>query len=380
MKNWREDAQRVWPEAASATKEIPAGGRGRDRGDTQVLPEGAVPADGDAAGAAKRLASAAETRLLPGIPRQSEGEAATEVLSSVSGAAPAATGSPDTEVLGGGTRPLPAAGRPAVRDVRDPWQQDAGTAGHTHDPHEVTVQLDAVQLGDGFVRRAGGAPGAGPASSSDGPVFVDASGRRSRRFRRIGMAVALACAGYAVVIVATMLSGNSDAPWLPVPGQQDDRPAGQVDTPPRPARSGPPAGTGTTAPGGTPPTGTATTPPPGAAATVPGVTANPAGPGTDPDPAPAPVRPATPKPSGGGVTDPAPTKPTEPADPSATPDPEPTPTAEPTTGPTGTPDGGGSDGTGTVAGGQATPPPAAESPAGQPAPPAAPAPSPEHVL
>ncbi|MEU1159875.1 hypothetical protein ABZ372_03230, partial [Streptomyces sp. NPDC005921] len=68
----------------------------------------------------------------------------------------------------------------------------------------------------------------GAADGSDAPVFVDASGRRSRRFRRLGMAVALACAVYAVVIVVTLLSGSSDAPWLPVPGQDADKPAGQV--------------------------------------------------------------------------------------------------------------------------------------------------------
>ncbi|MGW7424763.1 hypothetical protein ACWGJB_32830 [Streptomyces sp. NPDC054813] len=75
----------------------------------------------------------------------------------------------------------------------------------------------------------------GAAEVSDAPVFVDESGRRSRRFRRIGMAVGLACAVYAVVIVVTLLSGSSDAPWLPVPGQNHDRPAGKVDDSPQPA-------------------------------------------------------------------------------------------------------------------------------------------------
>ncbi|WP_189943184.1 hypothetical protein [Streptomyces aurantiogriseus] len=91
-----------------------------------------------------------------------------------------------------------------------------------HDPAEVTVQLDSPH----------GVPGArgDGQEASDAPVFVDESGRRSRTFRRIGIAVALACGAYAVVIVATLLSGSAGAPWLPVPGQNDDKPAEQVDT------------------------------------------------------------------------------------------------------------------------------------------------------
>lgn len=91
--------------------------------------------------------------------------------------------------------------------------------GEGNDPDEVTVQLDTPHP----------AKGAGT-SASDAPVFVDASGRRGRTFRRIGILAGLACAAYAVVIVATLLSGNAGAPWLPVPGPDDDPPAGRVET------------------------------------------------------------------------------------------------------------------------------------------------------
>ncbi|MEU0060436.1 hypothetical protein [Streptomyces sp. NPDC006334] len=147
--------------------------------------------------------------------------------------------------------------------LRDPWAEDAGetsgvlgggsgasSAGPTglsgptgltglldeaggpdgdddHDPDEVTVQLDSPP---------GGSSGNGQ-DASEVPVFVDESGRRSRTFRRIGIAVGLACAAYAVVIVGTLLSGNSSAPWLPVPGPKDDEPARQVDTGPQPSAS-----------------------------------------------------------------------------------------------------------------------------------------------
>ncbi|MFD5267754.1 hypothetical protein [Streptomyces sp. NPDC058335] len=120
--------------------------------------------------------------------------------------------------------------------LRDPWEEAdersvalPGTDAERNDPDEVTVQLDSPH-------RTTGRRGDGP-DASDAPVFVDESGRRGRTFRRIGITVGLACAAYAVVIVGTLLSGNAGAPWLPVPGQKDDEPAGQVDTSGEPSYS-----------------------------------------------------------------------------------------------------------------------------------------------
>ncbi|MER5833567.1 hypothetical protein ABT116_22580 [Streptomyces sp. NPDC002130] len=292
--------------------------------------------DGDVRASGYRLP--AGTEILRGIPRQSEGEADSY------------------HSLDAGTESRTA--------VRDPWQEDAhpagapGPDGHTHDPHEVTVQLDAVQLGDGFVRRVEEGIGVGPAPA-DRPVFVDESGRRSRRFRRIGMVVALACGVYAVVIVATLLSGNSNAPWLPVPGQKQDPSAGQVDTPPLPEQSDPATGTGTgtTAPGSAPTADEVTSPSPGPSAVERAATAEPGRRGATAPPSPTATR-TTPAP-GPGVTDPAPTKP---ADPPTTPATDPTPTAEPTPEPTETMGAGDSDGTGTVAEGPAETPQAEPTP------------------
>ncbi|MFD8235886.1 hypothetical protein ACFV20_28880 [Streptomyces sp. NPDC059696] len=333
MKQWREDAQPEWPEAATTTGELPSDGGVRNRRATQVLPDGDVRTTGHR--------PATVTEVLGGIPRQSEGEADS------------------------------LAREPGVRTaVRDPWQEgeEPDPAGHApdtdggqaHDPHEVTVQLDAVALGDGFLRQAKEGPGA--ETPADRPVFVDESGRRSRRYRRIGMAVALACGVYAVVIVATLLSGNSNAPWLPVPTKEDNPPAGQVDTPPLTAESAPPGdpgNTGATAPGSTPATGEATAPAPGTRgdAASPDATA---GPGSRPAASakPSPTAPrATPKP-GTKATEPAPTKP---ADPPSTPASDPTPTGEASPQPTET-TGTGGDG-GTVAEGPAEPQPVAEGPA-----------------
>ncbi|MGI5426207.1 hypothetical protein [Streptomyces sp. CA-179760] len=304
------------------TGELPSDGRVRDRRATQAF------AGSDLQGTAHRLP--AGTEILRGIPRQSEGTADSFAPDPVSRTA-----------------------------VRDPWQEpeEAVQSEHSHDPHEVTVQLDAVQLGDGFVRQVEEGPGAGSEAAADSPVFVDESGRRSRRFRRIGMAVALACGVYAVVIVATLMSGNSQAPWLPVPGQKEAPPAGQVDTPPVPERSAPADGTGTIAPGSTPTTDEGTAPAPGASAGDPVAPAAPGRSGTTAKPSPSASR-TTPAPDT-GTTDPAPSKP---ADPPSTPVTEPTPPGEPTPVPTETTGTGDNGGTGTVADGQATTQPVAQAP------------------
>ncbi|MGW0204718.1 hypothetical protein ACWDZ8_02450 [Streptomyces sp. NPDC003233] len=184
-----------------------------------------------------------------------------------------------------------------------------------HTLPDVTVQLAPVGPGKTSPGSATKAPSAG-GEGGDGPVFVDASGRRGRRFRRLGMAVAVACAGYAAVIAATLLSGNSTAPWLPVPGQGDDKPAGQRHTSPHPSASsaqslsGPRAVTGTGVPasvGATavPAAGSSSPAPGGSAAATPtagaSATATPSGPGDSPS-ASAPSTGTSPTASGPGST------------------------------------------------------------------------------
>ncbi|MFF7162570.1 hypothetical protein ACFZBP_14620 [Streptomyces sp. NPDC008086] len=279
--------------------------------------------------------------------------------------------------------PFPVPGETRVAPaVRDPWAErdeaaevaggGDGAPGATHDPHEVTIQLDGVGLQlDNMLRAAKDAPGGG-GEGSDGPVFVDESGRRSRRFRRIGMAVALACAVYAVVIVATVLSGNSDAPWLPVEGPKE-QPAGQVDTPPLPAESAPaPSGTGSVSPGVSPTADAGTTPSPGAGVSEPGASAGVESPGASADPKPSATKPSV-KPDTDPTQDPDPT--VEPT----VPDPDPTPTdgGGPTETPTDTPTVD-EPGTGTVADGPSDPSPIAQEPGATAPAPAAP--SPEYTL
>ncbi|MFF8681610.1 hypothetical protein ACF07F_27200 [Streptomyces sp. NPDC015237] len=233
-------------------------------------------------------------------------------------AAPAAPVAPTTAVppTAPAAPTAPATPPPPVPLLRDPWQETPDEAAdadapHTHDPHEVTVQLDAVVLGDGVLHRADGGHRGKGRETSDGPVFVDSSGRRSRLYRRLGILVGVACAIYAVVIVSTLMSGNSNAPWLPVPGQEEGKPAGQVDTTPLPSQSGPPAATGTGAPRTSPTDGAGVTGTPGAGVPAPGTTA-----GTAPQPGTTSGSGVTEtgtdeKPAGGATTDPDPSATTQ---------------------------------------------------------------------
>lgn len=200
MKNWREDAQPEWPEAASPTGNVPA-----MEGNTQAFPDGVrQPVRGgsgeDGRGALPDTGLDAEGRALPAYRDESGRSGEPSPSNALS----------ENERSSGG--------------LRDPWEEAgeasvvlSGTDAERNDPDEVTVQLDSPH-------RTTGRRGDGP-DASDAPVFVDETGRRGRTFRRIGITVGLACAAYAVVIVGTLLSGNAGAPWLPVPGQKGDEPA-----------------------------------------------------------------------------------------------------------------------------------------------------------
>lgn len=120
------------------------------------------------------------------------------------------------------------------------WREGTRT-GHTHEPNEVTLQLDGIgrQLSELAVEP-------GTPEGSDGPVFVDESGRRSKSLRRVGWLLAAICAGYAVTLVVALLGGSSNAPWLPLSGQDEKSAEVEVQpAPSEPAGSGTPSGTAT---------------------------------------------------------------------------------------------------------------------------------------
>ncbi|WP_405617392.1 hypothetical protein OG292_26270 [Streptomyces sp. NBC_01511] len=103
---------------------------------------------------------------------------------------------------------------------------------------DVTVELDGLgrQLSElpGPTAEASGIPAARAADSSDGPVFVDASGRRSKKLRRLGWVLAIASACYAVALAAALIGGSSSAPWLQIPGVSDKRDSDKVEIQPPP--------------------------------------------------------------------------------------------------------------------------------------------------
>lgn len=120
VKKWREDAQPEWPEAASEAQVVPTTGETRRSGITQSFPDTAR----------------------TGVPRG--GSADLDV----------------TDVLSGGSKRLPEHGRAA--GLRDPWEA-SGESAQSHDPHEVTVQLDSVCLQqDQRLRKAEGRPAVAP--------------------------------------------------------------------------------------------------------------------------------------------------------------------------------------------------------------------------
>ncbi|GAA2621981.1 hypothetical protein [Streptomyces vastus] len=206
---------------------------------------------------------------------------------------------------------------------------------HHHDPDEVTVQLDVAgaHLEDWLVQQAKGPRGGQSAQEgSDGPVFVDETGRRSRRYRRIGMAVGLTCAVYAVVIIATLLSGNSSAPWLPVPGKEGDKPASKVDSPTLPPASADPSDTANPSSGLSPSVDPGRTSAPDADSS-PSRSVKPTG--SDEPTKPKPTDPTTkPDPSDDPTgSDPTNDPTNEPTTPTQDPDPDPTPTEDPTVDP-----------------------------------------------
>ncbi|MEV6166010.1 hypothetical protein AB0L71_29675 [Streptomyces sp. NPDC052052] len=193
------------------------------------------------------------------------------------------------------------------------WHEGA-RSGHTHEPNEVTVQRDGLgrQLSELAVQPS-------TSEGADGPVFVDESGRRGKKLRRLGWGLAAVCACYGVTLTVALIGGSSSAPWLPLSGPEKHKDADVVQVSPAPTGS-----TGaqplpdravagrTTTTGPTTPGGTAT---PAGRTTV----SAPAGPSRSAVSSAPAVPPPTPSTGGGRTPSAAPTTPAPSADTTATP-------------------------------------------------------------
>ncbi|MEU3700930.1 hypothetical protein AB0E82_01440 [Streptomyces anulatus] len=220
----------------------------------------------------------------------------------------------------------------------DNWREGQRT-GHTHEPNDATIQLD------GLGRQLAELPGEpAPPDGSDGPVFVDESGRRSKTYRRLGWVLASVCVAYAVTLVLAVLGGNSSAPWLPLSGTEEKAKAEQAEEAPAPddTADGPSGGTPEPGPGASGSAAAEESGAPGGATPSATSVLVPAGSAADPSVSvsadPSRSTGAGGAGGSGGATKPDPTTPTAkpPVDPTP-PSPEPEP-SDPTTSPAETPD------------------------------------------
>ncbi|MEU2671021.1 hypothetical protein ABZ622_19525 [Streptomyces sp. NPDC007164] len=100
---------------------------------------------------------------------------------------------------------------------------------------QSVTSIEHAPTPSGRRRKHAGAPkpcaGAG-AGVQEGPVFVDSTGRRARVLRRAGIALGVACAGYAAVLGLAFVGGISVSPsqLLPFDGAPASRggPAGNM--------------------------------------------------------------------------------------------------------------------------------------------------------
>lgn len=162
-----------------------------------------------------------------------------------------------------------------------------------------------------------------PQEGSDGPVFVDESGRRSKKFRRVGWLLAAACACYAITLVAALLGGNSTAPLLPGLGQDGEERTDTVQIQPGPSGSATAGATPGSVPGAPTPTDST-----GALLPQPSDGASTGTPGRPPaGPVPGVSGSTAPKPTGGGTRPGGTSVSTPPGGSDPGPEPETSPTA-----------------------------------------------------
>ncbi|MFF3487908.1 hypothetical protein ACFYXC_32185 [Streptomyces sp. NPDC002701] len=127
----------------------------------------------------------------------------------------------------------------------------AGEEGHIRPERDTDVSGTS---GDGE-------PSATDEAAGGAPIFVDPSGRRAHRMRRVGWLVAAACVCSAATLGVVVADGNSTAPWLNIPGvlgSDDQARSTEVAPRPEPKASGAPDADGPSATATGPRAGTTT--------------------------------------------------------------------------------------------------------------------------
>lgn len=130
--------------------------------------------------------------------------------------------------------------------------------------------------------------------AATGPVFVDTSGRRQRRVRRLGLLLAVPAVAYIAVLVSALLGGpGASSAYLPLPDSAEHHPRGPASGAPQRAGDDPgrpepassavpenPSGAASRTPASAPRPGTSATAPPS-----PGASSAPSAAKTTPAPA-----------------------------------------------------------------------------------------------
>ncbi|MFI6340865.1 hypothetical protein [Streptomyces sp. NPDC050535] len=105
---------------------------------------------------------------------------------------------------------VPGAGAPVTVSVPRAQPVPAATAQADGDASYGDDSQTLVADGHGPAGRSGSAGGA--------PIFVDPSGRRASRIRRMGWLVAAGCVCSVATLGVAVTDSNSTAPWLRIPG------------------------------------------------------------------------------------------------------------------------------------------------------------------
>ncbi|MFE2329081.1 hypothetical protein ACFXD5_35145 [Streptomyces sp. NPDC059385] len=103
-----------------------------------------------------------------------------------------------------------------------------------------TLELPHIRVDASGAPEAPGGPGApgAPGTPRSRPVFVDSSGRRQQRVRRLGWLLVVPAVAYVVLVLSSLFGGPTlRSPFLPAPRGVDAAPSKPPAAEPRPSAS-----------------------------------------------------------------------------------------------------------------------------------------------